>query len=300
MNISSLPIETITRGLIPNHIKILNMVHNGAVEDGAFPQNLDTLSFRSTIPIRLVLLPQQLLFLYLDNFNSQPLEKSMFPSTLETLIINNYNQPLTSDSLPPHLNKLRLIMFNHQLNVGVFPQSLVDLHLASFNYDLIPFVLPPYLKILRLDQYTNTFKSDTLPSTLTHLELSSFKGSFQFVPQMNNLLKLSLFHTHSSAASMISNTKKIRIKCRTMDKLINLQDTLIQHLELHLERSSLNLSSNLVPKQIKTLQLLNIFIESNGLLPTSCLKLQTNTHDLDLNLIPPSTKHTYHTSSLSK
>ncbi|KAF2069466.1 hypothetical protein CYY_009211 [Polysphondylium violaceum] len=293
LRMDQLPIETITCGVIPENILSLDITHHGDVEDGAFPNSIVKLAYRSNSPINKITLPQSLTYLQLDSL-SQPLEKGWLPSTLETLQIFNYDLPLLKGVLPDGLKQLILTTFNQQLDTGVIPNSLEDLTLASFNNELKPFVLPEGLLVLDLSEFTGSFVANSLPSSLNSLELGEFEGSFEYAPPMNNLSVLIVNQVNSSAIRVISNTCNLRISCRSIEKGLNLQDTAIQHLQLLLFTSNrLSLSPNLVPKDIQTLRLYRIDIKSSGLIPVSCKKLETDNIDLDLNLIPKSTKHTF-------
>jgi len=266
----------LTPGMIPSQIKELYFYHNGTVEDqNIFPRNLTKLVYSSTVPINRIVVPQQLIYLDLNNFNQQ-LDKYMLPSTLETLIMDDYNSPLLTDVLPSLLKQLYIPMFNQELKVGVLPQSLKDLSLQSFKQEFKPFVLPSNLTKLCLDTFTGDIIANTLPRSLTSLDFISFGGSLEHAPQMNHLSVLKIRRLDQSVATMISNTNKIKISTISIDQDFNIQQSSIQHLELTKISSPIPLTSNLVPNQIKTLKLCGIKIQSQGLIPTTCTKLITD------------------------
>jgi len=288
--------DTLTRGMFPSNIRYLDIGHDGAVEQDALPHSLETLNYRSTIPHTIPWMPRYLTSLLLDNLSEQ-LDKDMLPTTLTTLSIYNYDHPLLPGVLPNRLIRLQLTTFNHQLDLGSLPQSLTDLTLASFNHELQPHVLPSNLLSLDLSEYTQSFPAaDTLPSTLTKLELNGFTQSFTFVEPMNDLSHLYVRRLDSSTARIITNVKDIRITCGSIDPDIDLQNTSILHLQLLMFGARIPLSANLVPRQIKSLRLFRIDIESNDLIPNTCEKLETDdeNQDLDLSLIPSSTKHSFY------
>jgi len=285
-----LPIERITCGLIPSHIKELIITHDDEMEPGALPQSLVSLSYTSKSQITKELMPQHLKKLYLDTYKVQ-LKVGLLPSTLEFLYITSYNHPLLPDTLPTGLTYLDLQSFNQQLTLGALPQSLTVLSLPVFKHELKPFVLPPRLKKLSLQKFSGRITKNTLPNNLTHLQFNSFNGSFELAPQMNDLSFLVLYAVHRSVAQMIFNNEKITIHSHSIDQDLNLTDTSIKYLELKVyERTPL--LSKFVPKQIKSLKLYNLYIKSNGLIPTSCVRLKSNSTKLDLDLIPSTTKFT--------
>jgi len=286
----------LTPGMIPTHIKKLYLYQNGTVQGNVFPPNLIRLLQRPTGSIDRLGVSQQhhqqLTYLDVTNFNQQ-LEKDMLPLTLETLILDSYNSPLLPDVLPGRLKELYLNMFNQQLDVGVLPPSLTDLKLQSFNQELKPFVLPSQLHDLCLEVYTGTIVENVLPPNLINLILYSVKGSLEHAPQMNHLSFLKTRVLDQSVATMISNTNKIYLATGSIDEGFNIQQSSIQHLEIMMISKRLPLTLNLVPNQIKTLKLSRIDIPSKGLIPTTCKILMTDNADLDLNLIPSTTKHTF-------
>jgi len=283
--------ETLSRDLIPPHIKDLDIYINGKIEDGAFPESLTKLCYNSTVPIqRLDVLPKtHLTYLKLYRLETQ-LEKGLLPHKLESLFVTNYNLPLLVDVLPKTLTYLNLLCFNQELCLGVLPNSLKELSLPHFKQELMPMVLPSTLEILSLSDYKGTIVPNSLPSTLIRLDFHRFYQTLENAPQMNRLRVLRMKGLDKHVAKMISNTKMIKILCETISDDFNLQQSSIQNLEITL-KDRIPLLSNFIPKQIKILQLYNFNIESNGLIPNSCIKLKTDIKDLDLNLIPSTTKH---------
>jgi len=221
--------DTITVGMIPSHIKDLNIRVDLEVDDGAFPEGLNVLHYKSYLPISRLFLPQQLVYLYIEKF-SQPLPRDALPPTLETLEINIYDCALLPGVLPPRLKRLQLKWFQrHKLELDVLPLSLTDLTLDTFNHELKPFVLPPRLKILNLNTFSGSIKPNSLPSTLTHLHLPQFKGSLEHAPLMPQLSFLHLKELHSSVSPhFLNNTNihnTIKIIGSSIDQEFNIHES---------------------------------------------------------------------------
>jgi len=288
--------ETIPRGMIPEHVTLLHFSDvRSDVEDGALPSHLQDLRYVSQISTSSIKALGHLKHLVLHVFGKQ-LEKDMLPNTLEEFSLYQYNLPLLPDVFPQGLKKLQIQRFNQELRIGVLPQSLTSLQLHCFNREIMPFVIPSSLTLLELNQFNQVLVKNSLPcSSLKVLQLSTFTGSFGFLDPMPELSLIDINVLHATITNLLCKhiDRYIKIYFRSVDPLTNLQDTSIQHLYLLNftgERSTI--TSKLVPKHIKTLRLYGIHIRTSGLIPNSCLYLETPGNIMNLsNLIPPTTKH---------
>ncbi|KAF2071381.1 hypothetical protein CYY_007297 [Polysphondylium violaceum] len=211
-------------------------------------------------------------FLILDQVDQQ-LDKDTLPSTLTNLSINKYNQPLLPNVLPKGLKTLTLMGFNQVFSAGVLPSSMTDLSLPNINRQLKPY---------------------SLPDSLTHLDIKQYTGSLSF-QVLNELSTLEIKHLYPCVTAAIWGTNSITITCNKFSPWINLQQTPIQHLKIHLNSPDrVTLKTEFIPKDIRSLRLCGFKIESPGLIPKSCLYLETDIIDLNTEFIPSTTIHTFY------
>ena len=121
-------------------------------------------------------IPSTVVTLQLGIFN-QPLLGGMFPlcpllpSSLLQLHTFGFTLPLLPGVLPPTLQRLCMTRWNQPLQLGVLPASLRALQVDAFNHPLLPGALPAGLTHLALLQFSHPLNVGILPSSLINLDL---------------------------------------------------------------------------------------------------------------------------------
>jgi len=179
----------LTQDLLPSHVKSLSILCNIDVDIGALPVGLEWLHSRFYLPIGGGMLPPNLQYLSLPDYEAE-LEVGLLPESLKFLEIKDYLFPLKPNVLPAGLNTLSLDMYNYELKVGDLPISLTELNLALYDQPLKPNILPEGLKKLNFyDFRSQVLEQDSLPNSLVELYLNIFKGSFEPIGALNHLKK---------------------------------------------------------------------------------------------------------------
>lgn len=145
---------------------------------GVFPDSISTIIIASalfTYPICPGVLPRNLQYAYISEYN-ESFPPGCFPDSLIKLMIGDvYHQEIAVGVLPPNLTDLNLECPIHQTFVhGFLPNTLTYLQLSHFDTPIFPGVLPLSLTHLFLSYgFNQPLKPGTFPPSLVHLELSS-------------------------------------------------------------------------------------------------------------------------------
>jgi len=282
---------------VPSHIKRLSIHFYEKImgKDHPIPKDLESLKIVNTIgfPINFLSDMPYLKDLHIDW--DIKFEKGIMPPTLESLIIYRHNHPIEHGVLPPGLTELHISQYNQELQVGVLPLSLKKLILNEYNQHLKPFVLPNRLEYLSMKSFKGSLEHNVLPTSLTRLELPHFlfQESFKRVDQLNNLRYLFIYTLRASLARVISNCKSIELKFQRVETDFNLRDAQIEQLTLiyHQSIKPITLEPSFIPSKIKSLTIDSCLIESNDVVPRSCLYLYSRKIHLNTSLIPSTTKY---------
>ncbi|KAF2078504.1 hypothetical protein CYY_000254 [Polysphondylium violaceum] len=276
---------------LPSHVTDVNLEYGVPEPDLLLPHTVERLyCSNSGTPFSHI---TQLKLLNIYDEYSIKLEKGVLPRSLESLFIRN-NQPLEADVLPPTLTSLYMYRFNQPLCINVLPLSLTDLYLGAFNQPLNAFVLPSKLKKLNLRGFEQpTFFANSLPVSLTRLYLDAFKGSFDQCQPLDNLKRLRIDSLVPSVAGIVTNVKKLDLEVDTEISDPSgtcLANTSIESLYLSVKLKS-TLYPNSLPPTIKYLSLVNVVIESDNVIPSSCRYLKSRNSKIDPISIPKSARY---------
>ncbi|KAF2078488.1 hypothetical protein CYY_000238 [Polysphondylium violaceum] len=282
---------------IPSHVKTMNFYGDISAEvESSFPLMLESFTCYDSV----LLCPA--LFTNLRSLTSwifeAKLERNFLPQSLEHLDIH-YTFPLEAGVLP-NLTSLVLNLFNHPLDIGVLPSSLTSLKLPQFMQSLKPYALPNKLEQLQM-YFINqpTIACYSLPDSLTLLKLNNFKGSFELCQPLNHLKILHLNTIYPSVSTLLPNIKRLDLILENTDELSGtcLVNTCIESLSINCKSVSF-LYANSLPSTLKYLTLSNIYIQSNDVIPESCIYLKAYWIDINPEFIPQSVNYFYTRSSL--
>jgi len=283
---------------VPSHIKRLVInTYSTTIGEDMIPKDLKTLIIQNDAYIPINFLRDMPFLKYLDLQKLDiKLEKGILPPTLTYLGLQDYNHPIEVNVLPEGLKELDLDNFDQELQVGVLPQSLMNLRLDEYQQRLKPFVLPNRLEYLRMSVFHGLLERNALPTSLFALELIDYRliEAFENVDQLNNLTYLEVDQLTPSLVRVISKCKDLEILFESVDIEFDLRDTQIEHLVLKFQiygDDELTMDPSFIPSNIKSLRLHNCQINSNNVVPKSCLNLLSDQEDLDTSLIPKTTKY---------
>ena len=188
-------------GTLPSHLCILK-VHNNSTfrhlcSPGMLPSSLRELQISAVDTIVAIppnVLPEGLHTLYFDAKVTFPLDRTILPTTLKCLAMEQYSPLLTNETLPTQLESLSIYKCKQPLQPYVlppalqlleigfdsesfflspltFPDSLLVLRLtAAFHLVLDRTILPPHLHVLELIcSCDSTLTQQRLPESLTYL-----------------------------------------------------------------------------------------------------------------------------------
>ncbi|EGC30211.1 hypothetical protein DICPUDRAFT_158081 [Dictyostelium purpureum] len=177
--------QTITQGSIPPSVKTLVL--------GSFNQTFKLKSNTSSQKINKIsnlLIPSSVTSLRLELFN-QPITTKTFPSSITELILPSFNQTINTGSIPSKLKSLKLKSFNRSIPSKTIPISVTKLRLPSFNQIIKPKFIPPITKSLSLS-FNQHITPDLIPSSVTSLTLISFNQPIPPNSFSNGLTSLKL------------------------------------------------------------------------------------------------------------
>lgn len=126
-----------------------------------------------------------LIFISLEEYN-YPLPK--LPPNLQQLLLVLYNHAHIENILPCTLKSLLLIAYNHQI-IKKLPESITRLALGHYNHPNIEYILPNNLKYIDLNWYNNELKF--LPDAVTYILLNSYNHD-----KVEYILPLNIKHLH--------------------------------------------------------------------------------------------------------
>lgn len=154
-------------------------------------------------------------------------------------------------------SSLKILEFNNhidELEKGVLPLSLDTLKMRSVRTKLEKNILPNKLKNLTMEVYYSDFNLDVLPDTLETLYFNAneVKG---FFPKNLTKLKCNIENLEILPKKLISLTinhwnKKLKIG--------DLPETL-EELIINITNSNIEINESILPKNLKTLDLGNIY-----------------------------------------
>ncbi|EFA74921.1 hypothetical protein PPL_11955 [Heterostelium album PN500] len=149
---------------------------NELIDKGSLPPSLEEVTFFNSFnkEIQAGVLPEGLLELSLNSTNYQfEFQPGVFPSSLKTLNLCFYRNPLKVGVLPENLEFLQYSGVRTSLEDGVLPKSLKELLCVPIRW-LQAISSLPKLEILHfyeMNQEISTINLDLLPSSLKVLEL---------------------------------------------------------------------------------------------------------------------------------
>ncbi|KAF2071561.1 hypothetical protein CYY_007133 [Polysphondylium violaceum] len=283
----------IKANVIPPNIEHLN-ANKYLIEQGSLPQTLVSLSLNGDHPLSNGIFPSGLHVLHIHHLH-QELIKHLLPESLEILTIQRCSKPIPPNTLPSNLLNLDLRIYEFNFTVGLFPSSLTQLSVTKYNNSLDPFVLPQCLKKLKIIQFNNQLVANSLPPSLTKLKIPEYDRSFDLLSPLPNLKSIEVYKLNESIVELISNNiQDLKISFNRMDYNVSLYHTSINRLFLK-SNSSLksNLYARLLPQSLVKLKIIHIIIEPNmnSILPNSCVYLETDFINLNLDLLPKSIKY---------
>ncbi|KAF2078462.1 hypothetical protein CYY_000212 [Polysphondylium violaceum] len=217
------------------------------------------------------------------------LGRGVLPVSLTKLTIYEHKEPLEVGVLPPGLLDLELHYYDHQLEQGHLPDSLTKLIMRDYEKPLKPHVFGNRLKSLTLVSFNEEIQAQSLPHSLEYLDLPVFRGSFEHVGPLDNLNELKIPHLHTSVAILLQNVTKIDITTRGIPNKVFLKDTAIQ--DLYLLYKSLdryNLYPGFFPSAVLNIEIRGLDIKMKGVIPDSCVSLNTDQTNLNTKLLPSS------------
>jgi len=294
----------ITKGMIPSHIKKLRLPDNyQLVDHDALPKGLEYLSCHRKFvrQFSLTTFPSSLKTLYIDG--KFKLEKSLLPPTLSRLEITETDKrPIERGVLPAGLTSLFISNLFHEIEVGVLPSTLKQLEIYRYyKQPLKPYILPDQLTDLTMHRFTEPLLEHMLPSSLTKLYIPFYNHSFANVGplKLNNLKYLDIYTLEPSLLNIIENVQKIQISFRYYNQDINFQQTGIKDLHLiNLSEQFQPLIPTLIPSQVKILKLNGLKFNSINFIPSSCIYLENDIENFDINLLHSTIKYKFKTRDI--
>ncbi|EGC30210.1 hypothetical protein DICPUDRAFT_158080 [Dictyostelium purpureum] len=245
--------QTITQGSIPPSVKTLVL--------GSFNQTFKLKSNTSSQKINKIsnlLIPSSVTSLRLELFN-QPITPKTFPSSITELILPSFNQTINTGSIPSKLKSLKLKSFNCSIPLKTIPISVTKLRLPSFNQIIKPKFIPPITKSLSLS-FNQHITPDLIPSSVTSLTLTSFNQPIPPNSFSENLtsLKLPSFNQDLDVDSIPPTIKTLVLgeSFRFNEYGGNLPDTIKNFTCLYNFEKPLKKNNN-IPKKVSILSLDN-------------------------------------------
>jgi len=286
------------RGVVPFHIKNLEIFHSRSIQEGSLPNSLESLSLCGTtndLDLYKNMFPSNLKRLFI-NLLDRGLKKDVFPASLQSLRIFKCSD-LRAGFLPTSLVRLELTNYNGKLVQGLLPPSLTVLSIRFFNGTLEPNVLPQGLKKLNLFEFNQQLVANALPSSITNLYLQSYNKTFQFSTTLPNLKDISVNTLNRSIINLIdpNNCSRLKITFSKLDPFVTFQNTSILRLylsEIGHQRSAIY--AGLLPNSLIKLKMRGMVIKDRGVIPDSVIYIQTANTITDIlkpNLIPKTVKY---------
>ncbi|KAF2077603.1 hypothetical protein CYY_001066 [Polysphondylium violaceum] len=206
------------------------------------------------------------------------------PPLLHRLSANQVDYPIVQGFLPSTENTLTILelpQYNHVIPSGLLPASLTKLDISSYNHPITQVgVIPSNIKYLSIKDVAK-ISANVLPSSIIELNIYPDKLMIS-----NNVLPHSLL-------TFRAYFKRISSKILVFGQSVTLPKSIINlSLFSDSDSKSQSIKSNLIPPNVRNLELSNIIIKK-GMIPPSCFYLSTNYHPIKEGLIPKNVKQLF-------
>eukprot|EP01133_Synstelium_polycarpum_P003610 gene3610-4136_t len=287
--------QPLVPGCLPKSLKtlVIGSSFNHPIEIGVLPESLTDVTFGSEFdqPLLPMVLPDNLTHLVLKEKYNQTLHRGCLPSGLLHLVIGaTYCQALDQGVLPPTLTYLDLgSEFNHPLPPGVLPDSLVSLKLSQqYSCPLEVGSLPPKLHSLSIGGYKKKLPSDIFPMSLRELKLESmFNENLVLPPTITKLEKIFDFKKSNAKLLVPANCSHLTVN-NLFSRIQYIPKGVLPSRLSHLDIRNPDLSQNILPPSLKSLNISVYQIIRPGVLPESITSLKLSMQEEFQVLVPGS------------
>jgi hypothetical protein len=142
--------------------------YSDVIDVSKLPRTLESLTLADCKIKRFYkgMLPPILKKLFIGTNISLIFDKSMFPESLEEIILCHYTYEITKDTFHDSLKKLKL-GYGYNRPLRGLPNNLEKLIFLDYDYELLPNVLPNTLKHLHFtNEWNHPLSSEILPASL--------------------------------------------------------------------------------------------------------------------------------------